>query len=79
MPQNNCGFNDANGVAARELLVKLGPTLKVAIGFDEAYDPKKPGILPALPVEGIWALIDNRRFGFMHRRHTRNAPSTTYH
>ena len=56
--KNLCGVHDANGVLARDLLVQLGPTLRVAIGFDEKYDPRNPNRLADLPVEGVLALID---------------------
>jgi gag-polyprotein putative aspartyl protease len=58
MDQNNCGFRDANGVVGRDLLIELGPTLKVDVGFDPDYSPQTPRRTPILPVSGIWALID---------------------
>ena len=56
--RNLCGVRDAKGVKAKDLLVRMGPTLRVSIGFDETYDPASPRKLPDLPAEGILALID---------------------
>ena len=56
--KNLCGVHDANGVLARDLLVQLGPTLRVAIGFDESYDPRNPSRLADLPAEGALAGVD---------------------
>jgi hypothetical protein len=56
--RNLCGVRDAKGVKARDLLVQLGPTLRVSIGFDPEYDPERPQRLPDLPAEGVLALID---------------------
>lgn len=58
MAPNNSGFVDGKGVLARDLLVQIGPTLKVDLGFDESYDVDRPSQLASLPVEGAWALID---------------------
>lgn len=58
MPETQCGFKDGPGVKARELLVLRGPTLKVDLGFDPAYDPSNPRRLAELPVRGAFALID---------------------
>jgi len=58
MAQTNCGFLDGPGVLARDLLIRLGPTLKVDIGFDPNYDGRSPQKLPTLPMRDVWALID---------------------
>ena len=58
MAQTQCGFLDGAGVTARELLVSLGPTLKVDIGFDPSYDGRSPRKPPTLPMQNVWALID---------------------
>lgn len=58
MVETNCGFKDGAGVKARDLLVRIGPTLKVDIGFDPEYDGRKPNKLPLLPMTNVWALID---------------------
>jgi hypothetical protein len=56
--ETNCGFVDGDGVRASDLLVRLGPTLKVDLGFDPRYDGAKPNTLPVLPLANAWALID---------------------
>jgi hypothetical protein len=58
MAQTQCGFLDAAGVRARDLLVSIGPTLKVDIGFDPSYDGRNPRRTPDLPMRNVWALID---------------------
>ncbi len=58
MAQNNSGFLDADGVSATDLLARIGPTLKVGLGFDPDFDPKHASRTPRLPVDGLWALID---------------------
>src|ERR1035437_5974073 len=51
MPETHCGFSDVpGGSSGCDLLVSLGPTLLVDIGFDPAYvyvlggAPPKPGL-----------------------------------
>jgi hypothetical protein len=58
MSENNSGFRDPDEGRARELLIELGPTLRVDVGFDSTYDSSRPRQPPQLPVEGAWALID---------------------
>jgi hypothetical protein len=58
MAQTQCGFLDGPGVSARDLLVNMGPTLKVDIGFDPSYDGRSPRKLAALPMRNVWALVD---------------------
>lgn len=53
-----CGFRDGATGTGRELLIQLGPTLRVSLGFDEAYDPARPERPPELPIDGLMALID---------------------
>lgn len=58
MQQANCGYEDGNGVYARDLLIRGGPTLRVNIGFDPDYDPHKPSKKAILPAKDVQALID---------------------
>ena len=58
MAQTQCGFLDAPGVRARDLLISIGPTLKVDIGFDPSYDGRNPRRPPDLAMRNVWALID---------------------
>ncbi len=63
MALNNCGFLDQGGVAAGDWLARIGPTLKVDIGFDPAYDAKRPRRLADLSAQGVLALIDTGASG----------------
>jgi predicted aspartyl protease len=58
MAKTECGFLDRDGVKARDLLVRLGPTLKVDMGFDPDYDGNNPRRLPRFGEREVWALID---------------------
>ncbi len=58
MSQANCGFEDGDTVSARNLLIRLGPSLKVDIGFDPDYDLAKPRRQPKLVMKDVRALID---------------------
>ncbi len=59
MVKTLCGFNDVPGGAPGcELLVGLGPTLFVNIGFDPNFDPKTAKAPPVPSVTGIRALVD---------------------
>jgi|SRR5665213_236810 len=55
----HCGFNDdpAAGVSGAHLLISLGPTLQVDIGFDPAYVPTQT-TPPAAGISGVHALVD---------------------
>lgn len=59
MPEAKCGFDgDPRGPAPR-LLVLLGPTLVVNIGFDPNYDSQTSGGAPPVAsVHGVHALVD---------------------
>jgi hypothetical protein len=53
MVETKCGHNHS------DLLVLLGPTLLVDIGFDPTHDPvKNPRAVPTLGVTGVNALVD---------------------
>ena len=55
----HCGFTDdpSRGVSGAHLLVSLGPTLQVDIGFDPSYSPA--GATPPVPgITGVHALVD---------------------
>ncbi len=47
MAEAHCGFEEVVGEAqGSDLLVSLGPTLLVDIGFDPAYTPAESGPTP---------------------------------
>jgi hypothetical protein len=58
VPEVDCGFRDGLDVYARELLIEVGPTLKVDIGFDPNFDVAQPRRVANLPMSDVWALID---------------------
>jgi len=64
MPRAKCGFNDSPPNAApqlsgRDLLVSVGPTLLVDIGFDSKFDPAAtPLKTPSASIQGVHALVD---------------------
>ena len=58
MSQAKCGFDDRGSVSARNLLVRLCPTLRVEIGFDADYDADQPRRLARLAMPNVSALID---------------------
>ena len=53
----DCGFPDLPGDIQRKLLVEVGPTIPVAIGFDPGYD-EFVDARPMLPPDLYPALID---------------------
>jgi hypothetical protein len=58
MAQTKCGFENVEGGASgSKLLVLIGPTLLVDIGFDQDYRPG-PAAKPVLGITGIQALVD---------------------
>jgi len=59
MAETKCGFNDVTGGASgADLLVSLGPTLIVDIGFDPNFDGNKVIAPPLAGITGIHALVD---------------------
>jgi predicted aspartyl protease len=59
MPETRCGFNTIpGGASGSDLLIAYGPTLKVDIGFDPAYNAKNLGQIPISGIKGINALVD---------------------
>jgi hypothetical protein len=60
MPEVNCGFQSPPGSdVGRDLLVYLGPTLIVDIGFDPSYIPGLyPPTAPIPGMRGLQALVD---------------------
>jgi len=58
MPTVECGFDDSAGASGSQLLVFSGPTLLVDIGFDPAYRPDPPGMVPRAAITGQRALVD---------------------
>jgi predicted aspartyl protease len=57
MVQTKCGFDDSVGVNGADLLMLVGPTLYVDIGFDQNYDPQKGGV-PIAGMKQLQALVD---------------------
>lgn len=57
MATADCGFPDVPGDIRRMLLVEVGPTISVAIGFDPGYD-EFVDARPALPPDLYPALVD---------------------
>lgn len=55
MPRSECGFIDAGGVPAADLLRTFGPSTLVDIGFDPNYSH---GQVPQAAAQQIPALID---------------------
>src|SRR5262245_24656969 len=62
MSMVSCGFSNSPGMSGRALLVTIGPTLYVQIGFDPTYDPKNPTKAPELPSGLVPALVDTGSF-----------------
>src|SRR5271157_1606926 len=61
MVQTKCGFDSVQGGASgSELLVSLGPTLAVDIGFDPTFHPAQlaTGKLPVPGIKGVHGLVD---------------------
>lgn len=54
--QTACGFNDSAGVKGADLLVALGPTLFVNIGFDPKFQGPKG--IPTPGISNVEALVD---------------------
>src|SRR5258706_7979829 len=60
MALTTCGFNDAPGSSGCDMLVAIGPTLFVQIGFDPTFDPLAIPIgSPNLPTNLLHALVDS--------------------
>jgi predicted aspartyl protease len=58
MALTKCGFDSVEGGASgSELLVLIGPTLFVDIGFDQNYKPG-PSVKPLPGLTGLQALVD---------------------
>src|SRR5258708_27148621 len=59
MAEAKCGLGDDGQIKAHLLLIVLGPTIFVDIGFDPAFPPKvgPPGV-PKSGIQGVWALVD---------------------
>ena len=57
MPETKCGFEDSTGVLGRDLLVSMGPTLIVDIGFDPSFTPGN-NRTPAPGIKSVQALVD---------------------
>jgi predicted aspartyl protease len=59
MAEAQCGFEDVVGEAqGSDLLVSLGPTILVDIGFDPAYVPSEAAPAPAAGLTSVQALVD---------------------
>lgn len=57
MPDAKCGFEQDSRGPGQQLLVQLGPTLLVDVGFDPDFKPGS-GTNPTLQLKGSRALID---------------------
>ena len=59
MVEAKCGFNDLPDISGSEILVNLGPTLLVDVGFDPSHDPvANPHGVPLPGIKGAHALVD---------------------
>lgn len=59
MARTKCGFDSVpGGATGGQMLAVYGPTLKVDIGFDPAFVPGIPGVIPVPGMTGIDALVD---------------------
>ena len=59
MAETKCGFDSGPLDTGSDLLVLLGPTLRVNIGFDPNHDPvAKPRAVPIPGIKGVQALVD---------------------
>ena len=59
MVEAKCGFNNSPNAPGCDLLVSLGPTLLVNIGFDPNHDPvANPRGIPVPGITGVQALVD---------------------
>jgi predicted aspartyl protease len=58
MPETRCGFDDGPSVRGADLLVSLGPTLLVSVGFDPTYDETDLSRAPTPGIERVRALVD---------------------
>lgn len=59
MAEIKCGFDDGPGGSGSDLLVFLGPTLFVDVGFDPDHDPiANPHSIPTPGIAGVQALVD---------------------
>ena len=61
MVRTKCGFdNSPDGQLGRELLVGLGPTITVDIGFDPTFTPAQLalGKVPQSGIQGVHGLVD---------------------
>ena len=58
MPQTRCGFDDGPAGKGKDLLVGVGPTLLVDIGFDASFDVNNPIKTPQPGLVGVLALVD---------------------
>ena len=58
MPQLECGFRDTEHDNASDLLILLGPTVLVDIGFDPAVDYTVAGASPSSQTRQVLALLD---------------------
>jgi predicted aspartyl protease len=58
MTETLCGFNSSPTSSGSELLMSLGPTIFVNIGFDSNYRISNPPVLPIAAIKNIEALVD---------------------
>jgi hypothetical protein len=58
MVHAKCGFDGAPGTDGAQLLVNVGPTILVNIGFDPNWKPVPPGPIPVAGITDVQALVD---------------------
>ncbi len=58
MATTKCGCNTVPGQHGSDVLVTIGPTLLVDIGFDPNYKPGAGVPAPIPAITGMWALLD---------------------
>ena len=58
MVHAKCGFDGAPGTDGAQLLINIGPTILVNIGFDPSWQPNHPGPIPVAGIADVQALID---------------------
>jgi hypothetical protein len=58
MAEAKCGFDGVPGADGSQLLVNIGPTILVNIGFDQSWRPEVPGSVPSAAITGEGALVD---------------------
>jgi hypothetical protein len=53
-----CGFDDSPSASGSDMLMLMGPSLQVDIGFDTNF-PNSKKSRPEAGITGVWALVDS--------------------